>query len=87
MTEILTERELPEFVQTMIAGQNDISIAVAFWGKEAPALLGLNKANGGRILCNLESSFCNPAAIPVWFPRDCQIPEYFFSHAALPRSV
>jgi hypothetical protein len=63
MLDVLTEQELPKFVREMVKGRDDVTIAVAFWGKEAETLLGLEKAIGGRILCNPQLGYCDEKLI------------------------
>lgn len=38
-------------------------VAVAFWGRDAPQRLGLRGPHRTRVLCDLYSGACNPAAI------------------------
>ena len=60
---LLTQQGLPDYLKDMFRGQTDIRIAVAFWGKGAPKMLGLSKRRTARILCNLTSGACNPKVI------------------------
>lgn len=62
MLKLLTEKELPDFVKQHCK-KRPVRLAVAFWGAGATARLGLSEADGGRIICNLESGCCNPEEI------------------------
>jgi hypothetical protein len=63
MTKVITEQELSNFVKNMVQGRGDLCIAVAFWGKDAIPRLGLDKATGGRILCNPQLGYCDRGVI------------------------
>lgn len=57
----LTERQVAGAVRDLIKGENDVRIAVAFWGKGGGDLLGMDGSRSKpRVICNLDSGACNP---------------------------
>jgi hypothetical protein len=69
MLEMLREHQIgPRFRALMIGAQKAKGapialIAVPFWGKDAIKILGLGRRENVRIICNLNSTACNPHVI------------------------
>jgi hypothetical protein len=69
MLEMLREHQIgPRFRALMIGAQKAKGapialIAVPFWGKGAIKILGLGRRENVRIICNLNSTACNPHVI------------------------
>ncbi len=61
---LLTEIEAPRAIGELLAGAETAKFAVAFWGNEAAATLGISSSSKPlKIICNLESGACNPSEI------------------------
>src|SRR5205085_9376969 len=63
MLELLREFDVPVRVRSLQERTTEMSVAVAFWGKDALKKLGIKKGTKARIICNLSSWACNPAVI------------------------
>ncbi|WP_052679653.1 phospholipase D family protein [Rhizobium nepotum] len=61
---LLTEIEAPKAIGKLLAGAESGKFAVAFWGSEGAATLGISSSSKPlKIICNLESGACNPNEI------------------------
>src|SRR5205085_9503170 len=63
MLELLREYDVPLRFRSLKTQDTEISVAVAFWGKDALKKLGIKKGTKARIICNLSSWACNPKVI------------------------
>ncbi|KQY13678.1 phospholipase D family protein [Rhizobium sp. Root482] len=62
--QLLTEQTSPLLIADIIRKSAAVKIAVAFWGKGAVEMLGLDRPGlRASIVCNLESGACNPTEI------------------------
>jgi hypothetical protein len=63
MLKLLREDDIgPEF-RSLKKGIPELLIAVAFWGQGAIKELGLSQGQKARVICNLNSSGCNPYVV------------------------
>ncbi|MCZ7487174.1 phospholipase D family protein [Rhizobium rhizogenes] len=61
---LLTEIEAPNAISELLVGADSAKFAVAFWGNDASATLGISsRSKPLKIICNLESGACNPSEI------------------------
>ncbi len=63
MLELLREQDVAERFRKLTAAATKSFVAVPFWGKGSPGLLGLNGGQRAKIICNLDSGACNPYVI------------------------
>ncbi len=60
---LLTKHNYYEEVKRFIENNENIDLAVAFWGSQATSLFTNSSGKKIRIICNLESGACNPDII------------------------
>jgi hypothetical protein len=88
MTQMITGSKLGSFLEKL-ADENDIRIAVAFWGDGACEKLKISSMNSPpRIICNLQSGGTNPdeikkikTSLSKQFGKDAQIRQHNKLHA------
>jgi HKD family nuclease len=61
--EFLSEKKYQNKIKHFFSNKNPLDIAVAFWGKDALSLFKPGSDKTVRLICNLESSACNPIII------------------------
>ena len=66
----VTDKEIAGAITEAVAKAASLKMAVAFWGKGAPDLLGLDAFDGrARIVCDAYSGACNPDVLALLIDR------------------
>lgn len=58
--ELIREHQIADAVRRIRRPREEIMVAVPYWGNEGAELVGLQKGQHVRIVCNLDSNGCNP---------------------------
>ena len=75
--------ELGKRLKKHISNNKDVSLAVAYWGKNTVADLGLHKVENLRILCNLDHGVTNPAVIKELIDHGAEVRMHERIHAKI----